>query len=88
MVIITWRRYTTIFPISNVGILAAQQESESTTKVLVLPRVDQRIHTGIGHGQGEGELVQSRGVVPDHAEHLYGDHDEIGQPADGETAED
>lgn len=71
----------------RIGRLAAHQLQKRRAEVVVLPRVDDRVHAGIGHRQGEGDLVvESRFgffVVPA----VDGD-DEVGQPADGEAAED
>lgn len=66
--------------------LAPQQTPECFPEVCVLPRVYDGIHAGIRHGHRERRLVHQRQVrIARNSD--VGDYDEIGHPANRETAQ-
>lgn len=71
----------------RVGRLAAQQMDEGAPERAILPRIDDRVHAGIGHGQRESGLVVVGRAVGGELEDSRTRHDEIRQPADGEAAQ-
>lgn len=71
----------------RVGRLASQQMDESASKRAILPRINDRIHARIGHGQRKCGLIVVRRTIDDKLKDSRTRHDKVRQPANGETAQ-